>query len=504
MTESVPGRALKLVSTLKERRVLITLAVLLAALAVFLVWNGRAAKAESYLTQDIVKGDVVDTINASGTVEAENSVPLVFKNSAVIKAIYVREGQRVKKGDLLAEQDDSDLRVQYQQQLANLKAAEAKLALARAGARQEEVRQAEENVNIAGITCAQAKSNYERYSALFSQGAVSKTDLEKAENDYRLAEAKYNQAREQLNALKAGNRPEDIMAAEAQAESARAQLQSAENNLNAARLTAPNDGVIGLVSAVVGQRTSGVGNSSSSEDGFITLISDRLRVRAQVNEADIGRAAVGQKAFFTVNSYPGRRFEGVVESISPKAVTVSNVQLYDVIISLDRQEDALKVGMPANVSIIVDQKAGVTLLPKIAASYAAQEAQKFSGQQVRSGSQGGSGTGEQNNAGRGGAQGGSGGEEQGGVRRQGSGGGSAAGDGRKKVPVLVMESGKPVLRMVQVGISDNTSYEVVDGLKEGDKVVIGNTAQSASGTTGRQGAGSQPLPVGGGIRVINR
>jgi len=487
MTESVPGRKLRVTSVLKERKLLIALAVILAGVAVFLFWNRGLAKSGTYLTQDVTRGDVVNAITASGVVEAENSVPLIFKNSAVIKAIYVKEGQQVKKGDLLAEQDDSDLRAQYQQQQANLKSAEAKLALARAGSTREEIRQSEENVNIARISYDQAKLNNDRYSTLFAQGAASVADKEKAEGDYKLAEAKYNQAQSQLKSLQAGSRPEDILTAEAQVESARAQLESAQNNLNSARLTAPNDGVIGLVGAVVGQRTNGAGSSASSEDGFITLISDRLRVRAQVNEADIGRTAVGQKASFTVNSFPGKKFPGVVETISPKAVTVSNVQLYEVIIALEQQENGLKVGMPANVGIVVDQKAGVTLLPKIAVSYATQQSAKTS-----------------NQPGQGAAQNKSQGEIQGNTSRQGPAGGKAQNSGGSRaVSVLVIEGGQAVSRQVQVGLSDNTNYEVVSGLKEGDKVVIGNTAQSSgsvtstTGNTNRQGFGGQGLPMGG-------
>lgn len=480
MTETMPGKILKLTSALKGRKAIIALLVIMAGLAVFLIWN-RSETKSSYLIQDITKGDVVNTITSTGTVEAENSVPLIFKNSAVIKGIYVKEGQRVKKEDLLAEQDDTDLKVQYQQQLANLKSAEAKLALARAGSRQEDIRQAEENVNIAQITYEKSRLNYDRYSSLFAQGAVSAADKESAESDNRLAESKYNQAREQLKALQAGNRPEDIMSAEASAESARAQLEQAKNNLNSARLIAPGDGIIGQVSAVVGQRTNGAGSSSNSEDGFITLISDRLRVRAQVNEADIGSVAAGQKATFTVNSFSGRKFTGVVERISTKAVTVSNVQLYEVIIALDQQDTPLKVGMPANVSIIVDQKAAVTLLPKTAVSYAAQESTKLPNQPGQAGTQGGS----QN-------------EGQGNTLQQGSGSGSTPRAGSKTVSVLVIEGGKPVLREVQVGISDNKNYDVLEGLKEGEKVAIGNTAQSSgstaknTGNTSKQGMGGPP------------
>lgn len=486
---------------LKKKKVLILLGVLLAGLIIFLLWSRSASKNTTYLTENVARGDVINTITASGSVDSENTVPLIFKNSAVIKAIYVKEGQRVKKGDLLAEQDDRDLAAQYDQQMANLKAAEAKLALTRAGARQEEIRQAEENVNIALVTYNQAGSSYGRIKALFEQGAVAAAEKEKAENDFKLAEAKLNQAREQLNALRAGSRPEEIITAESQVDIARAQLKAALNNLDSAKMYAPDDGFIGQIGAVVGQRTSGATNNNNTNDGFITLISDRLRVRAQINEADVGRAAVGQKAFFTVNSYPDRKFRGVVESISPKAVTVANVQLYDVIIAMEQQETALKVGMPANVSIIVDQRAGVLMVPRIAVSYALKNTAGFA---EEAGSAAVQGQGDRRPQGRQGSADGEGqraaGRASGGEGQKAAGGEGQRAAGGREVPVLVLEKGNPVLRKVRTGISDNTNYEVTGGLREGEQVIIGST-----GGTTRPGTGNQnPLPFGNTPRVTPR
>lgn len=360
--------------------------------------------------------------------------------------------------------------------MANLKAAEARLALTKAGAREEDVRQAEENVLVARLSKEQSKSNYDRYAILFDQGAISAADKEKAEYDYKIAESKYNQVQEQLKIIYSGSRLEDIMVNESQVESAKAQLQLAKNNLDATKLTAPIDGVIGQISAVVGQRTS--------DSGLITLISNRIQIRAQVNEADIGRASVGQQSFFSVNSFPNRKFTGVVESISPKAVTVANVQLYEVIISLDQQDTALKVGMPANVSIIIDQKTDVILLPKIAVSYAFQEAQKISGQQGWTGTQG------------------MGGSEivRGSNRREVSDGSEITRDRGRQVSVLVMKNGKPIFEQVQVGISDNTNYEVLENLTVGEQVIIGSTATSAANN--RQNTGGSTIPFGNSTRVI--
>ncbi|MHB8157790.1 MAG: HlyD family secretion protein, partial [Desulfocucumaceae bacterium] len=376
MTGLSSEKAQKVISLAKNKKMLIVPALIVVGLVLFFLWNRGASKAGTYLTEPVSKGDITDSITASGTVDAENSVPLTFKNSAVIKGIYVKEGQRVTKGQLLAEQDDSDLRVQYQQQEASLKGAEAKLRLARAGARPEEVAQSEESANIARLSRDMARTGYERNKALFEQGAIAKSVFEAAENDLDLAEAKLHQAEEQLKALKAGNRVEDILSVESSVDIARAQLENARNNLEAAKMKAPADGIIGLVGAVVGQRTS-AGNTTSSLDGFITLISDRMVVKAKVNEADIGRTAVGQKASFTVNSYPGRKFSGLVESISTKAETVSNVQLYQLNITLEKPEPDLKVGMPANVSVVANEAPGVIRVPKISVSFAMQNMKEF-------------------------------------------------------------------------------------------------------------------------------
>ncbi|MFZ5597930.1 MAG: HlyD family secretion protein [Bacillota bacterium] len=466
---TVPGSGLKtgIIPLLKGRRLLFCAAALLIIVAAVFLIRGRTDSAGSYLTEPVARGDVIDAITASGTVEAETSVPLTFKNQGVIKAIYVKEGQTVTKGQLLAEQDDSDLKTQYNQQMANLKSAEAKLALARAGATKEDIAQAEENVNLARINLEQAKSDFDRNDELFKSGALSGADRDKYENDYKLAEVKLRQAQAQLDALKAGSRPEDILAAEAQVEAARAQVEAAGNNLDSARLVSPADGVIGLVSAVVGQRTNG-GNSNNSADGFITLISTGLKVEAMVNEADVGKAAVGQKATFTVNSYPGREFLGTVESISPKAETVSNVQLYRVVIALDKQEPDLKVGMPANVNIIINQRENVVTVPKTAVTYAARN---MAGQTGSTASGDGSSAGNRME------------------NRQGTGGwkpeqGSRSGaTGERDVAVFVMENGKRVLRQIKVGIDDSTNYEVIEGLKEGELLVIGDSSQAVTTTS---------------------
>lgn len=116
MTDIIPSKILKYFPALKNKKILIALAVILTGLIILLVWGSGLGNKGAYLTQDITKGDVINIITANGTIEDENSLPLGFKNSAALKSIYVKEGQQVKKGDILAEQEESDAKAQYQQQ----------------------------------------------------------------------------------------------------------------------------------------------------------------------------------------------------------------------------------------------------------------------------------------------------------------------------------------------------------------------------------------------------
>jgi HlyD family secretion protein len=234
----------------------------------------------------------------------------------------------------------------------------------------------------------------------------------------------------------------------------------------------------------------------------MVVISEALQVKAQVNEADIGKTQVGQKVEFTVNSFPNKTFTGQLNSISPQAYTQSNVQLYDVIIQIDDNQQGLKAGMPANVTIIVDRHEDTLTISKGAVSYAVSYLNKL----AQSGTTKPAATG-------------SGGNSQGQNRQRQS--GTTAGSGNagdtvsserssqtQQATVLVMDkSGTPEPRKVTLGLSDLKNYEVINGLNEGETVVIGSLSQPAAASTqsnqgsqARQGSqGGNPLrAVGGG------
>jgi len=465
-------------------------AILGIALAGYFIFGGAKKATGNYLTDTVKKTTITSTISASGTVEPVSTLNLSFKSAEIINKIYVKVGDHVKPGQLLAEQDSSNLEAALKQVSANVNSAGAKLDLMKNGPTQQDIAQAEANVSMAQANYDMMKSTLDRNQKLYQAQALSKAELDKVNNDFTTAEGKLKQAQESLQALRNGNRPEDIAAAAAQVESSRAQLQMSNNDLAGAKMVSPIDGIVSTINGAEGQRATANNNNTSGSSGFMVVISEALQVRAQVNEADIGRTEVGQKVEFTVNSFPNKTFTGKVSSISPQAYTQSNVQIYDVIIQLDDNNQGLKAGMPANVNIIVDRHENALIIPKGAVTYAVSYLNKM--KQTAPPKQDGA-----ENSGNNGSQGG---RRTGGNSNNNAGGTANPADGNNKVQqamVLVLDkSGNPSPKRVGLGLSDMTSYEIVNGLNEGDTVIIGALNQPTS--TGTQGSQGGNLPFMGG------
>ncbi len=483
-------------------------AILIVVLAGYLVF-GRARNASgSYITDTVKRGGVASTISASGMVEPVSTVSLSFKNAEVIKKIYVKIGDRVSPGQLVAEQDSGNLEAELVQVSASVSSSVAKHQLLVKGAREEELAQSEASVQMAQASYDQVKSTFERNQMLYQAGAISQADFENAQVDYANADGKLKQAQESLKVLQAGNRPEDITAAAAQVESSKAQLKMAQSDLEGAKMVSPLNGIVSEVNGAEGQRATANNNNTSGSGGFIVIISEALQIRSQINEADIGKAQTGQSVEFSVNSFPEKTFKGKVNSIAPQAYTVSNVQIYDVIIQLDQNYTELKAGMPANVTIIVESRENTLTISKGAVSYASTylNKNKQTGSALNNtGSSAGSNAASQRqntgqNTGQGAGAAGGQNRNSGTVGESGSSRQSAGNSGAgRQADVLVLDkSGNPVQKKVTLGLSDMRNYEVSNGLDEGETVVVGSLSQTASGTQGTQGG------QGGGMSFVQR
>lgn len=505
------------------------------SLIIYFMFSGPSKASGDYLTGTVQRGDITNSISASGTIEPVSTVSMSFKNAEIVKKIYVKVGEHVDKGQLLAELDTGNLENSVRQAQANLKSAQASLTALLKGATQQERDSAEADVSMAQAAYDLAKSTLDRNKALYDSGALSKSDLESFQVEYTNAEARLKQSKATLTDLLDGAAPEDIAAAEAQVENARTSVEESESDLKDARMVSPVDGIVSTISGAEGQRASANNNSTSGE-GFLELISQDLQMEAQVNEGDIGQVKLGQKVEFTVNSYPDKVFYGRVSSIAPVAYAESNVQIYDVIIQLDENFEELKAGMPADVTIIVEQKEDVLIVPKGAVTFAAGHMTAMR-QGSGTGPGGGSGNADPGKAEdiRKQVQDGTLTREQAreqlGIKDQGGGSekdgapaataktatgeeksaqaGKVNGQVRNAMVLVKGKSDSPEPRRVQLGMSDLTSYEVINGLSEGETVVTGLMSQSAAATSGASGnrnSGARPsggaMPMGGGRVMI--
>ncbi|SFG41085.1 HlyD family secretion protein [Desulfotomaculum arcticum] len=450
----------------KTKLILGFLAAAGISLALYFILGAPSKASENYLTGTVQRGNITSTISASGTVEPVETISMSFKDAEIVKKIYVKVGDKVEPGQLLAELATDNLEADVMQSRANFDSQSANLALLKNGATQEELAEAEAKVSMAQASYNLAQATLERNQALYQAEALAQSELDQIKADYDNAEASLKQAEASLKSLQKGNRAESIASAAAQVESAGAQLQVAQRSLSDAKLISPINGIVSSINGAEGQRAT-ANNNNTSGDGFMEVISEALQVEAKVNEGDIGKTKVGQQVEFTVNSYPDKTFAGKVSSISPTATTESNVQIYDVMIQLDENYSELKAGMPADVTIIVEQSEDVLTISKGAVTYAESYAAKPMGAPA---------------------------EKNAPATEESE-------PGKSAVVLVPGKSGSPEPKQVQLGLSDLTNYEVVSGLSEGETVIVGSTGQAAepkaaSTNTREKSGSSQGMPGG--------
>jgi|UniRef100_A0A7C4ESA4 HlyD family secretion protein len=285
-------------------------------------------------------------------------VNLAFNGNQRIEKIYVEEGDRVSKGQLLAELESQRLQDAVKQAKALVEQQDQVLKRLVAGTRIEEIRQAQANENKARVDADNARRTWDRIRALREQQAVSQQQADDAEAAARAAEATWKAAQEALNLALAGSRIEDVEAARYALQAAQANLALREQELRDARLYAPSDGVIR-------NRILEPGAMVTPQNPVLTLaLIDPLWVRCYVSEPDLGKLCLGMKAKITTDSYPGKVYEGWVGFISPtaeftpKPLETPDLRtrlVYQVRVFVRQGKEELRLGMPATVMIDLKQ-----------------------------------------------------------------------------------------------------------------------------------------------------
>jgi HlyD family secretion protein len=300
-------------------------------------------------------------------------VDLAFNNNERIASVLVQEGDRVRKGQALAQLDTNRLAPQLQQAEAQLAAQEANVAKLRRGNRPEDIAQARANVAAAQGAATAARLKYQRLANLSTNSggrAVSPQDLDDARSAAEQADARLAQVQSALALQLAGSRREDVEQAVAQAKAAQAQTDLLKQQLHDAILFAPLD-------ATVRTRVLEPGDMATPQKPVLTLaITDPKWVRVYVDEVNLGRVHPGMTASVVVDSFPNRSFSGSVGFVSsvaeftPKNIETTELRsnlVYEVRVLVSDPQDELRLGMPATVHLPFNQPAPAAVQPAGAA-----------------------------------------------------------------------------------------------------------------------------------------
>lgn len=291
----------------------------IATLAVWLLSGGKKEETITFDTAAVAPANIMNSITATGTIEPVTSVTVGTQVSGIVSKLFVDYNSVVKKGQVIAELDKTNL-------MSQLNTAKTQLATA----------QSQLNYQTA---------NYKRYKTLFEKGLV-------AADDFDNAKLSYTQAKEQVV-------------------SAKEEVQRAQTNLGYATITSPIDGVVLSKSVEEGQTVA----ASFSTPELFTIAQDltNMQVVADVDEADIGDVKEGERVTFTVDAYPDDTFDGKVKQVRQEATTTNNVVTYEVVISAPNADLKLKPGLTANVTIYTAERKGVLSVPSKALRFTPQK-----------------------------------------------------------------------------------------------------------------------------------
>ena len=293
------------------------------------VYTMRRNQPEPAVTaQQLSRGDIVDTVGATGTLEAVETVDVGTQVSGVVKELHADFNSIVRKGQLIARLDPSLIQTQIEQQSANVARAEA-------------------DVERLKVGLMDAEQKLDRARQMSERSLIPKTELETAEVNVKSAEAQ-------------------IRSSEASLTQARAQLNNQRVNLGYTTIVAPIDGIVISRNVDQGQTVA----SSMNAPTLFVIAADltKMQVVANIDEADVGRMRPGQNVNFRVDAFPNDTFRGTVQQVRLQPAVVQNVVTYSTVIAVPNPELKLKPGMTANVNIEIARRTNAAADPERRAS----------------------------------------------------------------------------------------------------------------------------------------
>ena len=382
---------------------LVVAVVIIVAIVAWALSGSKKEEQISFETAAVAPANIMNSITATGTIEPVTSVTVGTQVSGIVSKLYVDYNSVVKKGQVIAELDKTNL-------MSQLNSAKTQLATA----------QSQLNYQT---------TNFNRYKTLYQKGLV-------AADDFDSAKLSYTQAKEQVAAAKE-------------------EVQRAQTNLGYATITSPIDGIVLSKSVEEGQTVA----ASFSTPELFTIAQDltNMQVVANVDEADIGDVKEGERVSFTVDAYPDDTFEGTVKQVRQEATTTNNVVTYEVVISAPNADLKLKPGLTANVTIYTAERKGVLSVQSKALRFTPQK------------------------------------ETVGKMKIVDQ-------TGNAKNKVWTIEGNSIVAHKVNIGMTDGTNTQILNGISAGVKVVTGLNVTGGEQDDAQPNASSERSPFAPGPR----
>jgi HlyD family secretion protein len=440
------------------------IAALLAGIAALTAFKFEVKKAPQYYTEKVQRGDIQNVVQATGTINAVTTVQVGSQVSGTIQTLNADFNSHVRKGQVIAQIDPSLFSGALLQAKADLADAQANLIAAKA------------NLEKAEAAAAQAKLDFDRYTALAKDGVVPAQQLDTAKATYQTDQAAVNAAKAQ------------VTQAAAQVQQRLAAVAVSQTNLDHTTIRSPIDGTVVARSVDVGQTVA----ASLQAPTLFTIAQDltKMQVYVSTDESDVGMIQPGQTVNFKVDAFPTQTFNGKVSAVRLNATTVQNVVTYTTVVDFNNPEMKLFPGMTAYVNIPVATATDVVKVPNGALRYKPDlSATDMSTLLQKYGIS----------------------AEGGRARRAGQ---TAQQQPQQQAVTAVVwklaadKSLEPV--QVKLGITDHTTTEVAQVLKgslnPGDQVVTGAaaSAQKGSATSAAPGMGAQRGGPGGAMRGMGR
>lgn len=414
----------------KNRRniILVALGAVVVIVLVVLAMNkGDERSGIKVTAEKVEKRNIIEVVSANGKIQPEKDIKISPYISGEVIELYVKEGDQVKKGDLLAKIDPEIYRANYDRMQAMLNSQKAAEANARAQVAQVEAQ------------FRNAELSFNRNKTLWDQKVISDADQDASKSAYDVAKAGKDAAMESLKSAEFG------------VESSKASLKEAQENLFKTTITAPSDGTVSKLSIEKNERVTGASQFSAGTEIMRIANLESMEVNVEVNENDIVRVTLNDTCLIEVDAYLDKKFKGIVTEISTSANTVGvsadqitnfNVKIrilpesyHEMVDTASAIRSPFRPGMSATVDIQTETVYKVLSVPIQSVTTRA--------------------------------------DTSGVVKEEDANIDVAATKDEVKEYVFIHKDGKALMQEVKTGVQDNTYIEITKGIEEGQEVITG-------------------------------